>query len=1036
MRLFDCLFRRCFAQPAVPGETPAENGNAADRLPRHLSALKAWALSLGCAVGWGAFVMPGSTFLPVAGPWGTTLGIVLGTLLMLVIARNYHYMIQRYPDTGGTFTYAKNVFGYDHAFIATWFFWLTYAAILWANAANVALLGRVFLGRAFQFGFHYRLWDYDIYGGEVFLEIAALAVFALLAIRARRFSFGLLTVMAVILCVGVAVLFCGVVAGSTVTDFSPAFAEGSSPYAQVLRIMAMAPWAFAGFEVVSHAAGEVTFPVRKSFPVMVAAVIASGFIYLLLSYVALLARPDGFSNWTQYLRATGGMDGVMALPVFYAVQEILGPAGLFILALTILAALTTSLIGLYFATSRVLYALAGDDLLPGWLMRRSPGTLNRDGVPAVAILIMLAISLPLPFIGRAALGWIVDVNTVGATLAYAYTSACAYALARSEGNRKMRWFGGIGTAVSLVLCFVLMMPNLWGIGSLATETYLILTAWSVLGFVFFRMVFEHDAANRLGKSTIAWLLLLFLIFFVSFAWLQQSNHDNIQQATKTISEFYNEEMVDSGVLRGPDRQEQEDAFLQAQMASVRTRLFRNSLARMTLILATLYIMFSIYSVISNREKKMEEEKRRAEEEKLLVEEERIHTEQEKLRAEQEKFEAEQARIEAEEGSRAKTVFLSNMSHDIRTPMNAIIGYTTLAQRQGTTPDEMRGFLTKIDAASQHLMALINDILEMSRIESGRMELEERRTDLKNVLAEVQDMFATQMKEKDIRFAVDTSRVENSRVLCDKNRLDRVLLNLISNAYKFTPKGGRVTVSLIQMPSFDPARGVYELRVKDSGIGMTPEFAQTVFEPFTREKTATVSGIQGTGLGMSITKSIIDLMNGSIDVETAPGKGTEFIIQVAFVLDTADETEAEAAATATPAEIDFSQIKLLLVDDLDVNREIAAMLLMGAGFEIETAVNGQDALDKVRAAHPGDYAAVLMDIQMPVMNGYEATKAIRRLSDPGLSCIPIIAMTANAFSEDVQNAKDAGMNAHIAKPLDVSKMIATLTEVLQASARKA
>ncbi len=1036
MSTFDSLFRRCFAEPSAATAKPERDGEPPVGLPRHLSALNAWALSLGCAVGWGAFIMPASTFLPVAGPWGTAIGLVLGTLLMLVIARNYHYMIQRYPDTGGTFTYTKNVFGYDHAFIATWFFWLTYAAILWANAANVALLGRVFLGRIFQFGFHYRLWNYDIYIGEILLVIAALALFALFSIRARRFTVRLLTLAAVILCAGVAILFAGVYSGSTVTDFSPAFASGSAPPVQILRIMAMAPWAFAGFEVVSHAAGEAKYPARKSFFIMAAAVVSGGLLYLLLAFIALMARPHGFSDWPAYFGSLEQLDGLTAMPVFYAIQDTLGSAGLSVLALTIAAALTTSLIGLYFATSRILYALAKDNLLPAWLMRRDPGTLNRDGVPAAAILVMLVISLPLPFIGRAALGWIVDVNTVGATLAYAYTSACAYAAARDEDNTAMRWCGGTGAAVSLALCFILMLPNLWGLGALATESYFILTTWSVLGFLFFRLVFEHDKQDRLGKSTIAWMLLLFLIFFVSFAWLQESNHENIQQATKNISEFYNEEMIDSGVLRSPVRQEQEDAFLTGQMTAVRSSLFRNSMARMVLILVTLYIMFSIYSIMTAREKKLEEEKLLAEEERIHTEEEKLKAEEEKLQAEEEKFEAERARMEAEEGSRAKTVFLSNMSHDIRTPMNAIIGYTNLAQRQGTTPEEIRTFLGKIDAASQHLLALINDILEMSRIESGRMDLEERRTELKNVLSEVRDMFATQMKEKNLRFVVDTSRVENSRVLCDKNRLDRVLLNLISNAYKFTPKDGRITVSLIQLPSLDPSRGVYELRVKDSGIGMTEEFARTVFEPFTREQNATVSGIQGTGLGMSITKSIVDLMGGSIEVETAPGKGTEFIIRVSFPLDTSDETEPGEEDTAMPSDIDFSQMKLLLVDDLDVNREIASMLLMGAGFKIETAVNGQDAVDKVRAAHPGDYAAVLMDIQMPVMNGYEATRAIRKLSDPGLSNIPIIAMTANAFSEDVQNAKDAGMNAHIAKPLDVAKMMATMTEVLQASARKA
>ena len=325
---------------------------------------------------------------------------------------------------------------------------------------------------------------------------------------------------------------------------------------------------------------------------------------------------------------------------------------------------------------------------------------------------------------------------------------------------------------------------------------------------------------------------------------------------------------------------------------------------------------------------------------------------------------------------------------------------------------------------------------MSRIESGRMELEEIPTDLKNVLAEVHDMFTTQMTEKGIRFAADADRVEHGRVLCDRHRLDRVLLNLISNAYKFTPQGGSITVSLAELPAADEGRGVYEFRVQDSGIGMSKEFAEKVFEPFEREKTSTVSGIQGTGLGMAITKSIVDLMGGKITVKTAPGKGTEFCIRVSFAFAAEDApTEAVTTPDAEAAAVDFSGMKLLLVEDLDVNREIATMLLTEAGFAIDTAVNGQDAVDRVKASAPGEYAAVLMDIQMPVLNGYEATRAIRALADPALAQIPIIAMTANAFTEDVQSAKDAGMNAHIAKPLDVPKMMQTLAEVLRAAARK-
>ncbi|MBO4779548.1 MAG: response regulator, partial [Selenomonadaceae bacterium] len=335
-----------------------------------------------------------------------------------------------------------------------------------------------------------------------------------------------------------------------------------------------------------------------------------------------------------------------------------------------------------------------------------------------------------------------------------------------------------------------------------------------------------------------------------------------------------------------------------------------------------------------------------------------------------------------------------------------------------------------DASSQHLLSLINDILDMSRIESGKMELELEGMNVVAALDDVRDMFATQMSGKKINFIVDTSNVRDKFIVCDKNRLNRVLLNLLSNAYKFTPEGGKISVTLNQVSEAQDGAADYELRVKDSGIGMTPEFAAKVFEAFERERTSTVSKIQGTGLGMAITKSIIDLMGGTIQVITAPGQGTEFVINCTFNL--ADEMHEDIADENSSAAqvIDFTNKKLLLADDIEVNREIAKMLLEGAGFIVDTATDGRDVVEKVAASKVGDYDAVLMDIQMPVVNGYDAAKKIRALPDKELAQIPIIAMTANAFSEDVKAALDAGMNAHIAKPIDVPKMMATLAKIIR------
>ncbi|MBR6373770.1 MAG: response regulator, partial [Victivallales bacterium] len=389
-----------------------------------------------------------------------------------------------------------------------------------------------------------------------------------------------------------------------------------------------------------------------------------------------------------------------------------------------------------------------------------------------------------------------------------------------------------------------------------------------------------------------------------------------------------------------------------------------------------------------------------------------------------------ARAKAEDSNKAKSGFLSNMSHDIRTPMNAIIGYTELAKRRGVTEKHLREYLKKIEASSHHLLALVNDVLEMSRIESGRMELEPTAIDIKELFGEVKDMFATQMSVKKIHFKVDVSKVRKSCVLCDKNRLNRVLFNLISNAYKFTPEEGSISISVAQTGEAGDDSGIYELHVKDTGIGMSKEFAARIFDAFEREQNSTVSGIQGTGLGMTITKSIIDLMHGTIAVDTEQGKGTEFT--VTLTLPYADESAVaslQQSETFDVSQADFSCRRLLLVEDNEINRDIATTMLTDLGFEVDPAENGQVAVEKVAQGGVGFYDAILMDVQMPVMNGYEATRAIRGMDIAGISDIPIVALSANAFESDERDALAAGMNAHVAKPFRIKELLSVLGGLL-------
>ena len=385
---------------------------------------------------------------------------------------------------------------------------------------------------------------------------------------------------------------------------------------------------------------------------------------------------------------------------------------------------------------------------------------------------------------------------------------------------------------------------------------------------------------------------------------------------------------------------------------------------------------------------------------------------------------------AELASAAKSRFLSNMSHDIRTPMNAIIGFATLAEKNLGDNEKVRDYLHKILSSGNILLDLINDVLDMSRIESGKMQIQESRANLFGIFDDLKIVIAEQVNAKSLKFTVDVSQADNPFVYCDEIHLKQMLMNLLSNAIKFTPEGGEVMLSLVQEPCEAEGYGNYVFHVKDTGLGMSQEFVQKVFDAFEREVNSTVNKIQGTGLGMAITKSIVELMNGFIQVETKQGEGTEFTVSLTFRL-----WEQELYQAKTPeeeendGEIDFTGRRILLVEDNELNREIASEILLDYGLEVESAENGQAALEKLKSGGAGRYDLVLMDVQMPVMNGYEATKAIRQLEDPGLAGITIVAMTANAFHEDRQAALESGMDGFISKPIDVEQLVKTLKGIL-------
>ncbi len=391
---------------------------------------------------------------------------------------------------------------------------------------------------------------------------------------------------------------------------------------------------------------------------------------------------------------------------------------------------------------------------------------------------------------------------------------------------------------------------------------------------------------------------------------------------------------------------------------------------------------------------------------------------------------------AEQANKAKSTFLSSMSHDIRTPMNAIVGFTALAKQHVREPEKVEEYLENISTSSSHLLNLINDILDMSRIESGTVKLEENPVHLGDIFHDLKTMIQGQVDARGLKLTVETEELTHQDVITDKLRLNQMLLNLVSNAIKFTPEGGSIQVAMREKGTHETDRAYYELTVEDNGLGMSKKFLSHVFDTFAREQSATVSGIQGTGLGMAITKNIVDMMGGKIRVESEEGKGSKFTVNLPMKLNKEAEEkenlpqESEDQTAEGKKEIpDYRGKRILLVEDNAINRELATLILEETGMEIDSVEDGDIAVATMHTAPADTYDLILMDIQMPKMDGYTATREIRTFRDNKKANIPIVAMTANAFEEDKQKAYESGMNGHIIKPISLESIASVLDEFL-------
>ena len=965
---------------------PKQAGNR--RWTPYLTALGAWALAFGCSVGWGSFVMPGNTFLPLAGPVGSALGLGLGAVVILIIAANYHFLMNRFPDAGGTYTYTKKSFGYDHGFLSAWFLILTYIAIIWANATALPLIARTLLGNVFQFGFHYEIAGYHVYMGEMILAVGALVLGALVCLR-RKTAEWTQIVMAVLLFAGVVICFTAAAARTKVAaPFEPAYSPQQSPLGGTFTVFALAPWAYVGFESIAHSAGEAKFSLKRSFRIMAVALIAAGIVYAVLNLLAVTALPEGIRSWTEYTDRLGEQQGLASQPTFFAAFSAMGTTGSAILGVAALCGIFTGLIGNYIALSRLLTALADDKLLPGKI-----GELDRNQVPRKAILCILAVSVVLPFFGRTAISWIVDVTTVGATIAYAFASAAAWREARKQGDRLFMATGVAGMVVSLLFALEFLVPNIVSIKTLATESYLILAAWGILGFAVFRMILKRDENKRLGRSTIAWIVLLGLIIFTSSVWMHQTTDAAIEKSVASIQGYYTEQLESAGadIVNGAKLPVAE--YLREGMNPVNRTLGATIVIQIVLIIIALMILFDIYTHTQKREQKTEIEK-----------------------------------AIAEDASRAKTSFLSNMSHEIRTPMNAIIGLDSIALRNPDLQPETREQLEKIGVSAKHLLGLINDILDLSRIESGRMVLKSDEFAFRELLDQINVIISGQCADKGLDYECRVNSPMRDYYIGDDMKLKQVLINILGNAVKFTDAPGRVTLAVEETETVGN-NCVLRFRVRDTGIGMDPEFIPRIFDSFAQEHATETNRYGGSGLGMAITRNLVEKMNGEIRVESQKGVGSEFTVTV--MLGRSDRIYEEKAETPETAEKDvLAGRRILMAEDVEQNAEILRDLLELEGMEAEHAENGEAAV-RMFSGHPeGYYDAILMDVRMPVMDGLTATQSIRRMARADAKTIPIIAMTANVYDEDRERSLKAGMNAHLAKPIEPEHLYAALSEFME------
>ena len=950
---------------------------------RHLSMLGAWALAFGCAVGSDAFVMPWNDFLPKAGPLGTLLGIFIGGLIMTIVAWNFHYMINRQPGFGGTYAYAAEAFGHDHGFLCGVFLAFAYLAIVWLDVMAFVGVAHYTLGDAFCFGFRYTIEKSNIYLGDILLSIAAIAVTSAICCR-RRLSGVVQTVMAVVLAAGILICFASAAIShhGGLESICPAFSPSrGSGLLQTLSILAIAPWLFVGFESISNSSSEFRFPVRNSFRVMFAALVAAVVAYTCLTAIPVLTFGEGTSGWTGAVADLANSGGRPDYHAFDVARRLLGKAGGIVIGVTLVGAIFTNLVGNTVAASRLVAAMADDGALPLFL-----GGRNADGAPRNAVLVLAALAILVVPLGRAVIGIVVDISILGAAVAYAYTSSAAFKTARKAGDRVTQATGLLGLVFSIVVIFFFVMPFMTlDATMIATESYLVLIVWCLAALATFITVFHRDRMRRFGRSPVAWISLFVIIMVLSVMWIRQTTRETTDKAYGNIVSRHAETCIDAAPKRSGNGQDEGNwrLTLRKNLSIVERSIFRSNLIQTGLNLIAIILMLALYAILRRRERDMEREK-----------------------------------------SAAKSYFFSTVSHDIRTPLNAIIGFSEMLKTGFATEDERKQAIDSIIMSGRTLLGLINDVLDLSKLESGKMEIAPEPTDVPRLMNVVMDAFRVSGGKPgvELRCRMDAMPL----LILDPQRLRQIAFNLVGNAVKFTAKGHVELRARFERQN-GALTGVLRLEVEDTGCGISEEDLKRIGSAYVQVG-AKASRNGGTGLGLAICKQLATAMDGRLDAVSTLGVGSTFsvVIPDVKVAETGADAQpcvpplVDAQPSAFPVQMPH---RILLVDDSRMNLMVLKALLKNMGdFEIVLASDGQEALKVLETSDAKAFDLVLTDMWMPNLDGAGLLRAIR--ANPALASLRVVVVTADVESQ--VTCAEMGFNDILLKPITPASLVKILS----------